>query len=244
MVRAGVPQGSVLGPVLYTLFTSDLPCSNKPGTILATYADDTAFIANAYAQSKRQELPRNSSTLTGNRWNISINGRNSSVYTVAEAIQQAIKAASSISKLHIDDKISHPIEALFPKSQLIRMFGQILWSQQFPPLGSNNRKQSQLHHQVVPPRQQQQLSQQQQRPQQQQQQPSQQQQSSSQQLRRSSQQLINDQQWQRQEQIFMQSNQNLSVLVAQMDKLFQMMETGMHTNVSGDPVTQAPAEEH
>jgi len=77
MVRAGVPQGSVLGPVLYTLFTSDLPCSNKPGTILATYADDTAFIANAYAQSKRQELPRNSSTLTGNRWNISINGRNS-----------------------------------------------------------------------------------------------------------------------------------------------------------------------
>jgi len=39
--------------------------------------------------------------------------------------------------------------------------------------------------------------------------------------------MINDQQWQRQEQIFMQSNQNLSVLVAQMDKLFQMMVSMM-----------------
>jgi len=47
IVRAGVPQGSVLGPVLYTLFISDQPCPNKPGTILATYADDTAFLANA-----------------------------------------------------------------------------------------------------------------------------------------------------------------------------------------------------
>jgi len=52
-----------------------------------------------------------------------------------------------------------------------------LQSQQFPPLGSNNRKQRQLHHQVVPPRQQQQLSQQQQRPQHKQQQPCHQQQS-------------------------------------------------------------------
>jgi len=100
-------------------------------------------------------------------------------------------------------------------------------SQQFPPLGSKNRKQSQLNHQVAPPRQQQQLSQQQQNPQQQQQQPSHQQQSSPQQLGRSSQQLINDQQWQRQEQMFMQSNQKLSVHVAQMDKLFQIMVSMM-----------------
>jgi len=32
---------------------------------------------------------------------------------VAETIQQAIKALSSISQLHIDKKISHPIVALF-----------------------------------------------------------------------------------------------------------------------------------
>jgi len=80
IVRAGVPQGSVLGPVLYTLFTSDLPCPNKPGTILATYADDTAFIANASCPIEASRITQEFLDSYGkwtNRWNISINGRKS-----------------------------------------------------------------------------------------------------------------------------------------------------------------------
>jgi len=38
---SGVPQGSILGPFLYTLYTADLPQSNK--TILSSFADDTAI---------------------------------------------------------------------------------------------------------------------------------------------------------------------------------------------------------
>ena len=42
-IRAGVPQGSILSPVLYNIFTSDL--STRNNTLIATYADDTAILA-------------------------------------------------------------------------------------------------------------------------------------------------------------------------------------------------------
>ncbi|CAH2106911.1 unnamed protein product [Euphydryas editha] len=44
-ILAGVPQGSVVGPVLYTIFTADLP--QTPGVTIATYADDTAILTSS-----------------------------------------------------------------------------------------------------------------------------------------------------------------------------------------------------
>jgi hypothetical protein len=42
-IHSGVPQSSILVPLLYTLYISDLPTSRK--TILSILADDTAVLA-------------------------------------------------------------------------------------------------------------------------------------------------------------------------------------------------------
>jgi Reverse transcriptase (RNA-dependent DNA polymerase) len=43
----GVPQGAILSPTLYKIFTSDVPSSEFCGT--ATFADDTAIFASSQA---------------------------------------------------------------------------------------------------------------------------------------------------------------------------------------------------
>jgi retron-type reverse transcriptase len=43
-IQSGVPQGSILRPILYSIYTADLPETEQ--TMTATYADDTAILAS------------------------------------------------------------------------------------------------------------------------------------------------------------------------------------------------------
>lgn len=53
VINAGVPQGSVLGPVLYTLFTADMPTNYQLTT--STFADDTAILSRSRCPAKATE---------------------------------------------------------------------------------------------------------------------------------------------------------------------------------------------
>jgi hypothetical protein len=81
-IEAGVPQSSVLAPILYSLYINDVPAS--PGTLLALFADDTYI----YATEKHErcvlcKLQRELTAVNSwdERWNIRINeGKIQAIY--------------------------------------------------------------------------------------------------------------------------------------------------------------------
>lgn len=74
IIKSGVPQGSVMGPVLYTLFTSDMPTSSDVTT--ATYADDTAILATSKCNFEASEVVQRQLNIMQKwftKWNILVN---------------------------------------------------------------------------------------------------------------------------------------------------------------------------
>ena len=81
-INAGIPQGSVLGPVLYTIFTSDMPTTSN--VLVATYADDTAIIASNDCQILASRDVQDELDLLQDwfkKWNIKINSDKSTQVT-------------------------------------------------------------------------------------------------------------------------------------------------------------------
>jgi hypothetical protein len=71
-IQAGVPQGSVLSPTLYTVYINDAP--QNPGVPLALFADDTCI----YTTDRKEgyvlrKLQRPSVGSWCEHWNIKIN---------------------------------------------------------------------------------------------------------------------------------------------------------------------------
>lgn len=73
-ISSGIPQGSILGPVLYLIFTADIP--TDPKTTMATYADDTALLSiDEKPEVATENLQTQITSLETwfNRWRIKVN---------------------------------------------------------------------------------------------------------------------------------------------------------------------------
>ena len=73
-IRAGVPQGSVLSPLIFSLFTSDIPKSRKAH--LALFADDTAIYYTGRSPDSIARTLQSSATALGawfRKWRIEVN---------------------------------------------------------------------------------------------------------------------------------------------------------------------------
>lgn len=73
-LSAGVPQGSVLGPILYIIFTNDAPMMKEVGTSI--FADDKMFFVSSYRISaivKKLQTALDKNKRYFHRWKIKLN---------------------------------------------------------------------------------------------------------------------------------------------------------------------------
>nr|AAS68534.1 pol protein [Drosophila melanogaster] len=101
-IGAGVPQGSNLGPILYSIFSSDMPLphiyhpSPTERIMLSTYADDTIVLSSdilATAATRNNENYLKTFSDWADKWGISVNAAKTGhvIYTLKNDIPTNLK---------------------------------------------------------------------------------------------------------------------------------------------------------
>lgn len=138
-IYAGVPQGSVLGSVLYQIYTYDIPVQDN--NIIATYADDTAIMAIDKLTSKASEsLQKYLNELQKwlEKWKVKVNEIKSTniTFSLCNGNCPPIKLdnqeipVSNVAKylrLHIDRRLTWKTDIIIKRKQLGLKFSKLYW---------------------------------------------------------------------------------------------------------------------
>jgi hypothetical protein len=92
-VLSGVPQGSVLGPVLFILFINDIDSVCCGNTVLKLFADDAKLYSNVSIDDSLSSLQRSLDRLSdwAKKWQLSINIQKCAVLSISPKTQNTFR---------------------------------------------------------------------------------------------------------------------------------------------------------